>query len=211
VSDNDVIARSPIPPSGPVRVAAGWELSAVHSDADLTITDCSPLAKISVRAPWNGLMAKALGVPFGRTARDGETLVVGSGPGEWLLLAAPGTAAAVTERITALAAESAAGEFVTAVDLTHGRAMMRITGPRAEDLLARLCGVDLADDMTPDGAAFRSSVAGVATDVIRDDRAGARSYLLHCERSAGRYLYGVLQDAGASWGIGVSGFAPPGI
>ena len=65
--------------------------------------------------------------------------------------------------------------------------------------------------MTPDGAAFRSAVAGVATDFVRDDRAAGPSYLLHCERSSGQYLFGALVSAGESLGIGVDGFPPPGI
>ena len=92
MSEHPVVARSPIAPAPPVRVEAGWEVSGCRSDAALTITDCTPLAKVHLRAPWNGAMAKALGVPFGRAARDpdGPWLVVGSGPGEWLVLAPPG-------------------------------------------------------------------------------------------------------------------------
>ena len=114
-------------------------------------------------------------------------------------------------RLGKIAAESAPEEFVSVVDLTHGRALMRVTGPDAAELLARLCGVDLDDDMTPDGAAFRSAVAGVATDIIRDDRAGVPSYLLHCERSSGQYLFDALVSAGESLGIGIDGFRPPGL
>jgi heterotetrameric sarcosine oxidase gamma subunit len=202
-----------------VRVEAGWEVSGGRSDAALTITDCTALAKIHLRAPWNGAMAKALGVPFGRAGRDleggasqdGAWLVVGSGPGEWFVLAPPGAAAAAADWLGTMATDSAPEEFVSVVDLTHGRALMRITGPDAADLLARLCGTDLEDDMAPDGAALRSAVAGVATDIIRDDRAGVPSYLLHCERSSGQYLFGALVSAGESLGIGVDGFRLPGI
>jgi heterotetrameric sarcosine oxidase gamma subunit len=188
-------------------VQAGWEVSAARSDAALTLADCTPLAKVHVRAPWNGAMAKALGVPFGRAARDGTGLVVGSGPGEWLVLAPAGEAGAVVGRLERTAAESAPQEFVSVIDLTHGRALVRVTGPHAADLLARLCPIDLADDMTPDGSALRSSVAGVATDLIRDDLPAGPSYLLHCERSSGGYLHDSLLAAGQSLGIGVDGFA----
>ena len=206
------MARSPIAPAPPVRVEAGWEVSGARSDAALTITDCTPLVKVHLRAPWNGAMAKALGVPFGRCGRedaaglcwlrggrnpdppraprnpDGGWLVVGSGPGEWLVLAPPGAAApgrAVGGWLDTVAADSAPEEFVSVVDLTHGRALMRITGPDAAELMARLCGADLHDDMAPDGAALRAPVAGVATDIIRDDRAGVPSYLLHCAAVVG--------------------------
>ena len=218
------VARSPIAPAPPVRVEAGWEVSGCRSDAALTITDCTPLAKVHLRAPWNGAMAKALGVPFGRAGRDlddrasqdgasqdGAWLVVGSGPGEWFVLAPPGAVVAAAGWLGTVAADSAGEEFVSVVDLTHGRALMRITGPNAAELLARLCGADLHDDMAPDGAALRSAVAGVATDIIRDDRAGVPSYLLHCERSSGQYLFGALVSAGESLGIGVDGFRLPGI
>jgi heterotetrameric sarcosine oxidase gamma subunit len=210
VSDEPV-ARSPIAPAPPVRVEAGWEVSGCHSDAALTLTDCTPLAKVHVRAPWNGAMAKALGVPFGRASRDGGSLLVGSGPGEWLVLAPPGSAEQVAARLTETAAGSAPEEFVSVIDLTHGRALVRVTGEQAPDLLALLCGVDLAGDMTPDGAAFRSAVAGVATDVVRDDLGGIRSYLMHCERSSGQYLFGSLVTVGEPFGIGVTGFTSPGI
>ena len=213
---SEPVSRSPIAPAPPVRVEAGWEVSGGRSDAALTITDCTALAKVHLRAPWNGAMAKALGVPFGRADRDGASqeggwLVVGSGPGEWFVFAPPGAAAAAAGWLGTMAADSAPEEFVSVVDLTHGRALMRITGPDAADLLARLCGADLHDDMAPDGAALRSAVAGVATDIIRDDRAGVPSYLLHCERSSGQYLFGALVSAGESLGIGVDGFRLPGI
>ena len=213
---SEPVSRSPIAPAPPVRVEAGWEVSGGRSEAALTITDCTPLAKVQLRAPWNGAMAKALGVPFGRADRDGASqdgawLVVGSGPGEWLVLAPPGAAAAVAHWLATVAADAAGDEFVSMTDLTHGRALVRVTGPDAADLLARLCGADLHDDMAPDGAALRSAVAGVATDVIRDDQAAVPSYLLHCERSSGQYLFGALVSAGESFGIGVGGFRQPGI
>jgi heterotetrameric sarcosine oxidase gamma subunit len=211
VSDYDPIARSPIPPTGGALVVAGWEVSDCRTSAELTITDCTPLAKVQIRAPWNGAMAKALGVPFGRAVRDAGTLVAGSGPGEWLVLAPVGTAGEVKEKFAALAAGSAPEEFVTVIDLTHGRALVRITGQHATALLEKLCGIDFDDDFTPDGAALRTAVAGVATDLIRDDRHGLRSYLLHCERSSGAYLFGMLTGAGEPLGIGVAGFTPPGI
>jgi heterotetrameric sarcosine oxidase gamma subunit len=112
----------------------------------------------------------------------------------------------VADWLEKLAADAAPEEFVSVVDLTHGRALVRITGQDAAELLARLCGADLHDEMAPDGAALRSAVAGIATDIIRDDRAGLPSYLLHCERSSGQYLFGALVSAGQELGIGVDGF-----
>jgi glycine cleavage system aminomethyltransferase T len=46
---------------------------------------------------------------------------------------------------------------------------------------------------------------------VRDDLGGLRSYLLHCERASGQYLFDALMDAGDEFGIGVDGFVGPGI
>ncbi len=201
------VARSPIAPAPPVTVEYGWEISAHRSGAELRIMDCTPLAKVLVRASTSGEVARALGVPFGRAARDERgTLVVGSGPGEWLLLAPPDTA---PEEIARRVKEVPDEGLVSVFDATHGRALMRITGERAADLLAKVCGVDFSDEITPDGAAFRSSVAKLVTDVVRDDQDGVRSYLLHCERSSGQYLFDALVDAGDEFGIEIDGFIAP--
>jgi heterotetrameric sarcosine oxidase gamma subunit len=206
VDETAPIARSPIAPVPPTTIEHGWEVSARRSTAELKITDCTPLAKVLVLGPTDGEIARALGVPFGRAARDMHgTLVVGSGPGEWLLLAAPGTSAAVRERMEQVQDEG----LVSVFDATHGRALMRIMGARAPDLLAKVCAIDFSEAITPDGAAFRSSVAKLVTDVVRDDRDGEISYLLHCERSSGQYLFDALIDAGDEFGIEVDGFADP--
>ena len=201
------IARSPIAQAAPTSIMHGWEVSARRSVAELKITDCTPLAKILVLASPDGEVARALGVTFGRATRDPHgTLVVGSGPGEWLLLAAPGTSPAVKQRVDEVQDEG----LVSVFDATHGRAIMRITGALVPDLLAKVCAIDLSEAVTPDGAAFRSSVAKLVTDVVRDDRDEEISYLLHCERSSGQYLFDALIDAGDEFGIEVDGFVDPG-
>lgn len=199
------IARSPIRPAAPTGVRSGWEVSLRRSHTPLRLADQTPLAKVLVRAQPDGQAADRLGVPFGRARRDSHgALVVGSGPGEWLLIAACGTAAEVSSRV-----ERSDDRLVSVLDLTHGRALVRLSGVVADQVLSKVCAIDLADRITPDGAAFRSSVAKLATDVVRDDVGCLRSYLLHCERSSGQYLYAALLDAGRELGIEEDGFGSP--
>ena len=134
---------------------------------------------------------------------------MGSGPGEWLLIAPPGHADDLVARLQDVAGLT--GEPVSVIDLTHGRALMRLTGLQTAAVLSAVCGIDLSDAITPNGAAFRTSVAALATDVIRDDVAGIRAYLLHCERSSGRYLFEALLSAGHDFGVEIDGFTTPGI
>lgn len=188
------IARSPIAPAPPVEVVDGWEVSVRRSEGKLRMADLTPLAKMLVRheAPF-------VGVEHGRTRRDGDVLTIGSGPGEWTLLGPPGSA-------RELLASVPADGFTSVVDVTHGRALVRLTGASAPSLLAKVCAINLSDRATPDGSAFRSSVAKLVTDVVRDDVGGERSYLLHCERSSGQYLWDSLLDAGEEHGIDIDGF-----
>jgi heterotetrameric sarcosine oxidase gamma subunit len=196
------VARSPIAPAAPVRTVDGWEVSGRSSTAALQLADRTALSKVLVRAEADGAVQEALGTGFGRAARRADgVLVIGSGPGEWLLLGAPNQAAG-------LAASVPAEGFVNVVDVSHGRALMRLTGDASSALLGKVCAIDLRDGATPDGTAFRSSVAKVVVDVVRDDVDGVRSYLLHVERSTGQYLFDALLDAGAEFGIEQGGFDP---
>ncbi|MGH3519051.1 MAG: glycine cleavage T C-terminal barrel domain-containing protein, partial [Haloechinothrix sp.] len=208
------IARSPIAPGEQVTTIADWEVGARRSNAPLTLADHTLLAKIGIRAPHDGALAAALGVRFGRTQRlapsaggrgsdqDGN-LVIGSGPGEWLVIGSPGSQDKLLTRMRALAEDT--GEFASVIDLTHGRALIRLGGAHSADLLAKVCGIDLSDHFTPDGAALRTSVAKLVTDVIRHDNQGVPGYLLHCERSSGQYLFDALLDAGTEFDIDIDG------
>jgi len=205
---SEPLARSPIRPPEPVVVLSGWEVSGRRAAGQLTLTDCTPLAKVLLRADVAGVAATQVAVPFGRARRNaGGVLVVGSGPGEWLLLGPPGQAGQIRAGLDELAG---APEPVSVTDVTHGRALIRLTGERAADVLSAVCGIDLSDPVTPDGAAFRTAVAALATDVVRDDVAGVRSYLLHCERSSGQYLFDALMSAGRDLGIEIDGLQAQG-
>lgn len=88
-----------------------------------------------------------------------------------------------------------------AVDLTSVRAMFRLTGEEAPALMSRICALDLSDAAFPDGSSARTLVAGVATEIVRNDRAGTRSLLLLPSRSFGRYLVETIMDAGVEFGV----------
>jgi heterotetrameric sarcosine oxidase gamma subunit len=187
------VARSPINQAEPTEVANGWVVSKKKSPAPLRLADLSQLAKIGVKT-----QVPPFGISYGRSARQGEWIVAGSGPDEWTLVGPIGNTM-----------EVATTGFATVIDLTHGRALMRLTGGQSSLVLGKLCPIDLSDRMCPNGAAFRASVANVVTDLVRNDLDGINSYLLHCERSSGQFLFDTLLDAGAEFGIDVDGFSWP--
>ena len=164
--------------------------------AELTLTDCSPMAKVLIHADPSGALAERLAVPFGRSRRDDDgTLILRVRPAQWLLFGDSGRERELVEQWKAAAADT--GEFVSVIDVTSGRTLLRLTGESSPMLLAKICALDL--DSAPDGSALRSSVAKVNAEIVRDDAGGQRSYLLVCERSYGRFLTEAINDAGGEF------------
>ena len=163
------------------------------SGAELTLEDISSTTKTIVRAAVDMAAASALGVGFGASRSDGDLLVLGQRPGEWMLL---GDADAFVSGVDT-------SGHVSVIDHTHSRALFRLTGAEAASLLEKVCSLDWSDAMTPDGAVVSASMAKVTCDLTRQDVDGTPSYLIACDRSFGQYLFDALLDAGDEFGIGV--------
>ena len=174
---------------------------ATAESGDLVLADASATVKWLVRASGSpNAAAERLGAPFGSSqTAAGGALVLGSRPGEWIVL---GTAGAVTETVEGLDGLDSS-DFVTAVDWTHGRALLRVTGDSASRMLEKVCSLDWSDPMMPDGAVASASVAKVTCDIARNDVDGTPSYLVFCDRSFGQYLFDALIDAGDEFGLSV--------
>ncbi len=173
--DEQAEFASPLAGAGETS-GSGWRLR-----------DESATAKLLVYEDFesDGLIAERLGVGFGAAATAGDgSLVCGVRPGEWLLLGGSLPSAPVP------------AEAVT-VDMTHGLAMFRLSGPGAPEVLAAVCSIDTTEAMMPDGAVCGASVARVACTLLRNDTADERSYVILSQRSSGRYLFDAVRDAGA--------------
>ena len=172
---------------------------ATVKSGDLVLADASATTKWLVRASRSpNAAAERLGAPFGSSSvAAGGALVLGSRPGEWVVL---GTADEVAEVVEGLDG-SDSSDFVTAMDWTHGRALFRVTGYSAPRMLEKVCSLDWSDPMTPDGAVASASVAKVTCDIARNDVNGTPSYLVFCDRSFGQYLFDALIDAGDESGL----------
>lgn len=158
----------------------------------LALTDVSALTKVSVRAGAETAAATAMAVGFGASRRADDVLIAGIRPDEWLVI---GPRVDVDRT---LAAVDMSG-FAHAIDTTHGRVCLRLTGADSARVLEKVCNLDFSDHMTPDGAATSASVAKVTCDLIRDDVDRDRSYLILADRSYGQYLFDALVDAAADF------------
>ena len=196
------VARSPVRPAPPISLRGNWEVSARRSSAQLRLTDLSALAKINVKDTSAGSASERLGA-FGQARRwPSGNLVIGEAPGEWMVLGPSGR----EERLAAEVEAASTDTFTTLTDLTHGYAVMRLTGRAARTVLSKLCAVDLSGRSAPNGNAVRTSLAGIVAGIVRDDLEEELSFLCYCERSSGQYLFDVLLDAGAEFAVDVDGY-----
>ena len=162
----------------------------------LRLADESAFAKTLVRSDQ-----PQFGVRFGQSTRSGDAFIAATRPDEWLILSS-------VQAMDAAVASVNTGGFTSVIPFTHGRSLFRLTGELAPKALEKVCGIDFANPMTPNGAVVSASVALVSCDIMRDDVAtgsagGEVSYRIMCDRSFGQYLFDALVDAGNEFGISV--------
>lgn len=113
------------------------------------------------------------------------------------------TEAEDTDTVTAELTESAqkAEGLVTVTDLTHGRSQLLVIGPKAGELLGRLCGLNFHSSQFPNLSARQSSVAKTRQLILRQDIEDYTAYVLIGSRSLAAYLWQTILEAGRDLSI----------
>lgn len=88
--------------------------------------------------------------------------------------------------------------FAHATDFTHGKAVLRLTGYPAPDLLSNICGLDFHDTVFADRRVAQTSAAKIKTLIARYDE-GAPTYFLHVDRPLAQYFWETVWDAGQAF------------
>lgn len=91
--------------------------------------------------------------------------------------------------------EASEGARVTLTDLTHGRGQFRLSGPRAVEVLHKLCGLDFSDTAFPGPHAAQTSLAKVRALIVRLDGPTTPAYHLIIDRSLAAYVWEAVVDA----------------
>lgn len=156
-----------------------------------TITREGPVGMIGLRAD-HGVegLAEALGLPVPgqrRIVRGPDLAVAWMSPDEILLMLPLADVAGRLDHI----ASALAGRHHLAVDLSDARALFRIEGPGASDVIAKLCPIDLAA-LEPDEMR-RTRAAQVAVALWRE----GEGFQLVCFRSVAVYVADLLDNAAA--------------
>ncbi len=170
------------------------------------ITGFSLVQVLARRGRWNDVAAAAK-TAFGADApatplavAAGQTTLIWSGPGQFLALDPTGYGSGAVARL----AEAFAGA-ASLSDQSDGRALIRIAGPMARDLLAKICSVDLHPAVFQVGAAAATSIDHTGVNLWRtaDDAAGAVFDILVFSTFA-ESLWHTILDHAAEYGVEVA-------
>ena len=106
-----------------------------------------------------------LALPAPRHAEiAGGAMAVWVQPSSWLVIRPRGEEGALAKKLTA-----AAGDAIAVVDQGHGKAVLRLSGARARDVLAKGCRVDLHPRAFQPGSAATTTIDHITLTVVQVD------------------------------------------
>ncbi len=126
-------------------------------------------------------------------ADDGTRHVLWLGPDEWLVIGEPGTAPAL-ERALRDAIGDGRGAVV---DVSANRTTLAVSGPRARDLLAFGCSLDLDERRFKPGRCAQTMLARANVIIVPVGPASEPSFRVLVRPSFAGYLAAWLTDAAA--------------
>lgn len=129
-----------------------------------------------------------------RRAEGRDLAFIWSGPDQWLVLRQP----APSEGMEALLGTPFAG-LASIVDQSHGRTLLRVSGPNARDALAKGVAVDLHPRAFKPGDAAATLVSHIAVHLWQiDDRP---TYEFAVARSLAQSFWHWLEASAAEYGL----------
>ena len=129
------------------------------------------------------------------SARRRDVSILGLGPDEWLVVTSDRRRA----RIERMLREALAGRHAAVTDVSHGRAVLVLSGPDAPALLAKGCSLDFHPRVFGPGRCAQSRLA--KCQALIHQTTGAPEFEIHVSRSFAQYAWTWLEDAGQEFGV----------
>lgn len=117
------------------------------------------------------------------------------GPDEWLVVGAENVELGKKLEIIA------DGRHVAVSDVSESRAILKLSGARARDVLAKGCALDLHPSVFGPGQCAQSMLA--QAHVILHQTSEAPDYDIYVHRSFAEHLWAWLEDASAEYGLAI--------
>lgn len=172
------------------------------SEGAIRLAELPFLAQVNVRLDAKGTAAEAVGLALGlqlplqpnTVVRAGELTALWLGPDEWLVVGPPGSEREVESRIR----EAAGDEPVSVIDVSAQRTTLLVTGPRALDVLAHGCPLDLHPRVFGSGRCAQTTLGRTQVVLVARDEPRAGFWILVRSSFAG-YLTDWLLDAATEY------------
>lgn len=188
------------------RIYAAGRHGAKGGAAGLSMAELTDFELVQVmarRGRWEaaakaGADVYGSGLPAKPEAVEAEgALLIWSGPDQVVVLSPRGVA---IER-----ARSAFADVGSLSEQSDGRSLIRISGPRGRDMLAKVCSLDLHPAVFPVGAAAVTSIDHTSVNLWRgkDGSAGAAAFYLLVFATFAESLWRTLLDSGVEYGISI--------
>ncbi|MFE0626521.1 sarcosine oxidase subunit gamma [Streptomyces sp. NPDC058864] len=187
----------------PLSAAAGRLAAATRaSGGALRLAELPFLTQIDLRldagSPAAGAAGLALGAPLPlepcTAVRAGDLAVLWLGPDQWLVVGPPGAQEELEARLRKAAGEA----HVSVTDVSAQRTTLLVSGPRARDLLAHGCSLDLHPEVFTPGSCAQTTLARAQVVLVARQEARAGFCLLVRSSFAG-YLADWLLDAASEY------------
>jgi sarcosine oxidase subunit gamma len=175
-------------------------------DAGVVASERRFLSKVNLRGDaadpaFAAAAKKALGFapPANPNTVDGkrDRYALWLGPDEWLVVGAPGTEG----RLVAGLRSALEGVVSAVTDVSEGRTVIRLTGHRARDVIAKGCPIDFHPRAFGPGRCAQSRYARAL--VILHQLDDAPTFDVYVERSFADYLWRMIEDASLEYGFAV--------
>jgi sarcosine oxidase, subunit alpha len=93
-------------------------------------------------------------------------------------------------------------------DVTQAISAVNLAGPKAREIMAKVCDLDVSNDAFAYMDGKRALVAGVPCLILRIGFVGEVGYEIHYPAAHGEYLWDALLEAGAGHGLRPFGLEP---
>jgi sarcosine oxidase, subunit gamma len=188
-------------PLAHLRLAARW----VEAPGEAAVWICERrfLGMLNLRGPGDSAFAAAVHFVLGmtpplepnRAVEQGERRMLWLGPDEWLLVTQPDEAPVLQRRLI----ERLIGQFTAVTEVSEGRAVIGLAGPKARELLSHGTPLDLHPRVFGPGQCAQTHFAQMP--VILHQRDASPIYDLYVQRSLGEHLWRWLETAAREYGL----------
>jgi sarcosine oxidase subunit gamma len=154
-----------------------------------------------LRQAVRGVLGTNLPTEPGRSSTGTTATTLWLGPDEWLITCPPDGVASLVAELE----RAASGHHASIVDVSDARSVIRISGPKARDLLAKGCSLDLHARVFPVGAVAQCLITKAdvvlhhIAETTGEDGVDGSVFNVHVARSMTEYLWLWLTDAAADY------------